>query len=110
MPIKLATDWSAFDDDANSFDPNDVMRDLGNVSGWIRQNIEHNGSEQLDDEGAPMFKNYGQATIAVFMHSFVYCEILRMLLSAMFQLDQGDITEEQFHHEIDERMAAMEQI
>jgi hypothetical protein len=44
------------------------------------------------------------------MHSFVYCEMLRMLLSAMFQLDQGDITEEQFHHEIDERMAAMEKL
>ena len=99
-----------FSDDANSFDPNYVMRDLGNVSGWIRQNIENNGSEQLDDEGAPMFKSYGHATISVFMHTFVYCEILRMLLSAMFQLDQGDITEEQFHHEIDERMQAMEKL
>ena len=99
-----------FLEDSNSFDPNNVMRDLGNVSGWIRQNIEHNGSEQLDDEGAPMFNNYGQATIGVMMHSFVYCEILRMLLSVMFQLDQQDITEEQFHHEIDERMATMEQL
>ena len=99
-----------FLEDSNLFDPNDVMRDLANVSGWIRQNIEHNGSEQLDDEGAPMFKSYGQATIAVMMRSFVYCEMLRMLLSAMFQLDQQDITEEQFHHEIDEKMALIGQL
>lgn len=88
-------------------DPNDFVESLDEFAGWTLSQLENNGSDEIDDEGRPMFANYGTATQSVLAMAFAYTRILRILSDCLFKLNQGDFTEEHFHHEIE---IAMEQL
>ena len=68
------------------------------------QLIENNGSGEIDDEGAPMFRQYSPATLAAIASALAYAKLLRMIAGCIFTLQQGDISEQMFHREIEEAL------
>jgi hypothetical protein len=117
MPMKpeLAKDWKYWEGFADGqkdmeiqintqndqLNPNDFIHSLDMFSMWILSQIRNNGSDEINDEGAPMFANYGEATQAAFATTIAYSRILRTMAACLFKLNQGDFTEEHFHHEMD---------
>jgi hypothetical protein len=113
MPVTKSTDyWQGFADgqrdiesqidiESDQLNPNDFIHSLDMFSGWLLSQIENNGSDELDDEGAPIFANYGTATEAAFATTLAYSRVLRTMAACLFKLNQGDFTEEHFHHEMD---------
>jgi hypothetical protein len=85
----------------DQLNPNDFIHSLDLFAGWLIGLIQNNGSDEIDDEGAPMFANYGTATQAAFATTIAYARVLRTMAACLFKLNQGDFTEEHFHHEMD---------
>ena len=92
---------SQIDTQNDQLNPNDFIHSLDMFSMWILSQIRNNGSDEINDEGAPMFANYGEATQAAFATTIAYSRILRTMAACLFKLNQGDFTEEHFHHEMD---------
>jgi hypothetical protein len=92
---------SQIDTQNDQLNPNDFIQSLDLFSAWLLSQIENNGSDELNEEGAPMFANYGEATQAAFAATIAYARVLRTMAACLFKLNQGDFTEEHFHHEMD---------
>lgn len=92
---------SQMDIENDQLDPNDFIQSLDLFSGWLFSQIRNNGSDEINEEGAPMFANYGTATQAAFATTIAYARVLRTMAACLFKLNQGDFTEEHFHHEMD---------
>jgi hypothetical protein len=113
MPVTKSTEyWQGFADgqkdmekqidmESDQLNPNDFIQSLDMFSGWLLSQIHNNGSDELDEEGAPMFANYGTATQAALATTLAYSRVLRTMAACLFKLNQGDFTEEHFHHEMD---------
>jgi hypothetical protein len=113
MPVTKSTDyWQGFTDgqrdmesqidtENDQLNPNDFIQSLDMFSGWLMGLIQNNGSDEINEEGAPMFANYGEATQAAFATTIAYARVLRTMAACLFKLNQGDFTEEHFHHEMD---------
>jgi hypothetical protein len=85
---------------ADSINPNEFVHSLDLFAGWLLALLENNGSEEIGENGAPMFADYGQATQAMLATAFAYTRLLRITSACIFKLNQGDFTEEHFHHEL----------
>ncbi len=81
--------------------PNDFIHSIDLFSMWILQQLKNNGSDEIGEDGAPMFNNYGEATQAAFATTLAYARVMRIMAACLFKLNQGDFTEEHFHHEMD---------
>jgi hypothetical protein len=92
---------SQIDMENDQLNPNDFIQSLDLFSLWMLSQIRNNGSDELNEDGAPMFKNYGMATQAAFATTIAYARVLRTMAACLFKLNQGDFTEEHFHHEMD---------
>ena len=113
MPVTKTTDyWEGFADgqkdmesqidmENDQLNPNDFIQSLDMFSMWILSQIRNNGSDEINEEGAPMFANYGTATQAALATTIAYARVLRTMAACLFKLNQGDFTEEHFHHEMD---------
>lgn len=88
------------DIEEHSIEPNEFVHSLDLYSGWLMGLIQNNGSDEIDDEGAPIYANYSAATIAGIAAAFTYARLLRVVSACIFRLNQGDFTEEHFHHEL----------
>ena len=95
--------------DDTEFDPNEFIENLDMVASWLHEILVNNGSNELNDEGGLAYKNYEPATQTAIASAFAYARILRVLSAEIFQLHQGDMSEEQFHHSIDEGMDKLEE-
>ena len=84
-----------------AIDANEFVQGLDIFAAWAMQLIENNGSTEIDEEGAPMFKNYTPGTLAAFASAMAYAKLLRMIAACIFMLNQGDVSEQEFHREID---------
>jgi hypothetical protein len=85
----------------DQLDPNNFIQSLDMFSMWLLSQIRNNGSDEINEEGAPMFANYSTATQAAFATTIAYARVLRTMAACLFKLNQGDFTEEHFHHEMD---------
>jgi hypothetical protein len=92
---------SQIDTQNDQLNPNDFIQSLDLFSAWLLSQIENNGSDEINEEGAPMFANYGESTQAAFATTIAYARVLRTMAACLFKLNQGDFTEEHFHHEMD---------
>jgi hypothetical protein len=92
---------SQIDMENEQLNPNDFIQNLDMFSMWIFSQIRNNGSDEINEEGAPIFANYGEATQAAFATTIAYSRVLRTMAACLFKLNQGDFTEEHFHHEMD---------
>jgi hypothetical protein len=92
---------SQIDMENDHLNPNDFIQSLDLFSLWLLSQISNNGSDEINEEGAPMFANYGEATQAAFATTIAYARVLRTMAACLFKLNQGDFTEEHFHHEMD---------
>jgi hypothetical protein len=115
MKPELAKDWkywegfadgqkdmeSQIDMENDQLNPNDFIQNLDMFSAWLLSQIRNNGSDDINEEGAPIFANYGEATQAAFATTIAYSRVLRTMAACLFKLNQGDFTEEHFHHEMD---------
>jgi hypothetical protein len=115
MKPELAKDWkywegftdgqrdmeSQIEMENDQLNPNNFIHSLDMFSMWLLSQIRNNGSDEINDEGAPMFANYGEATQAAFATTIAYARVLRTMAACLFKLNQGDFTEEHFHHEMD---------
>ena len=90
------------------FDPNRFAQDLETFADWTMQLIENNGSNEIDDEGAPMFSDYSPATLSAIAAALAYAKLLRMVSACIFRLNQGDYSEQMFHREIDNALNALD--
>lgn len=89
------------DMEGDRLNPNEFIHNLDLFSMWLLSQIRNNGSDELNDEGAPIFANYGTATQAALATTVAYARVLRTMAACLFKLNQGDFTEEHFHHEMD---------
>ena len=89
-------------------DPNKFVQDLDAFASWTMSLIEHNGSTEIDEEGAPMFKNYTPGTLAAIASAMAYARLLRMIAACIFMLNQGDYSEQIFHREIENALNMLE--
>lgn len=94
--------------ETETINPNEFVHNLDLFAGWLLGQIENNGSEEIGDDGAPMFKDYGTATQAVLIASFAKTRLLRSVAACIFKLNQGDFTEEHFHHELSHAMQQLD--
>jgi hypothetical protein len=90
-------------------EPNEFIHKLDLYSGWLMGLIQNNGSDEIDDEGAPIYANYSDSTIAGIAAAFTYARLLRVVSACIFRLNQKDFTEEHFHHELNHALHMMEQ-
>jgi len=95
--------------DDTEFDPNEFIDSLDMMAAWLHETLVNNGSDELNDEGGLTYQDYELATQTAIASAFAYSRILRVLSAEIFQLHQGDISEEQFHHAIDEGMDRLEE-
>ena len=96
------------DIEEHSIDPNDFINSLDLYAGWLMGLIQNNGSDEIDEEGAPIYANYSDATIAGIAAAFTYARLLRVVSACIFRLNQGDFTEEHFHHELNHALHMLE--
>jgi hypothetical protein len=115
MKPELAKDWkywegfadgqrdmeSQIDTENDQLNPNDFIHSLDMFSMWLLSQIHNNGRQKIIEEGGPMFANSCTATQAAFATTIAYARVLRTMASCLFKLNQGDFTEEHFHHEMD---------
>ena len=92
---------SQIDTQKDHLNPNDFIQNLDMFSVWLLSQIRNNGSDEINEEGAPIFANYGTATQAAFATTIAYSRVLRTMAACLFKLNQGDFTEEHFNHEMD---------
>jgi hypothetical protein len=92
----------------DGLDPNQLIENLSMMAIWTHDLLRNNGSDELNDEGGLAYRDYKPATQTAIASAFAYTRILHVLSSAIFALNQGDISEEQFHHAIDEGMNELE--
>lgn len=121
MPVTKSTDyWDGFADgqrdmetqhaqETDTINPNEFVHSLDLFAGWLMGMIQNNGSDELNDEGAPMFANYSEPTIAMIISAFAHARLLRVVSACIFKLNQGDFTEEHFHHELNNAMDRLDQ-
>jgi hypothetical protein len=95
-------------DENDGLDPNQFIDNLNMMAIWTHDLLKNNGSNELNDEGGPAYRDYEPATQTTIASAFAYARILHVLSAAIFALNQGDISEEQFHHAIDEGMNELE--
>ena len=93
----------------HSLDPNELVHSLDLFAGWLLGLIDNNGSDEIDDEGGPKHAHYSEATMTMLAMAFAQARLLRVLAACIFRLNQGDFSEEHFHHEIDEAMEKMDE-
>jgi hypothetical protein len=91
------------------FSPNRFVDDLETFAEAMMYMIENNGRTELNDEGAPMFQSYGPATLAAFASALAYAKLLKAISSCIFQLNQGDFSEQVFHREIENALDMMDE-
>lgn len=94
--------------EVDSINPNEFVHSLDLFGGWLMTILKNNGSEEIGDDGAPMFADYGSATQAAIATTFAYVRLVRVLSACIFKLNKGDFTEEHFHHELEHCMNRME--
>ena len=94
--------------ETDTINPNEFVHSLDLFAGWLLTLIENNGSDEIDDEGKPIFANYGNATQAMMATAFAYTRLLRIASACIFKLNQGDFTEEHFHHELSHAMQQLD--
>lgn len=120
MSVKSEEYWQGFADgqrdmeiqhaqEADTINPNEFIHSLDLFAGWLMGVIQNNGSDEIDDEGAPIFANYSQPTIAMIISAFAHARLLRVVSACIFKLNQGDFTEEHFHHELGIAMDRLDQ-
>jgi hypothetical protein len=97
------------DIEESHIEPNEFIHKLDLYAGWLMGLIQNNGSNEIDDEGAPIYANYSDATIAGIAAAFTYARLLRVVSACIFRLNQRDFTEEHFHHELNHALNMMEQ-
>ena len=85
-----------------SFDPNEFMKSHDQFMRYICDIENNNGSTELDEEGAPKYRNFSKATMRLLMFVLSQCSSIRVIAPQFFLLKQGDITEEQFHNKVTE--------
>lgn len=95
--------------DNQGLDPNRMVEDLDKFSGWVLNLLENNGSDEIDEEGAPLYANYSSSTQAMLAMAFAQARLVRIISACTFRLHQGDFSEEQFHHAIEEAMDKLEE-
>ena len=95
-------------DKQDGLDPNQLIDHLEMMAIWTHDILRNNGSDELNEEGGLAYRDYEPATQTAIASAFAYARILRVLSAAIFELHQGDISEEQFHHAIDEGMNELE--
>lgn len=122
MKPELAKDWKYWegfadgqrdmekqiDVEKNSLDPNQFIGNLDTFTGWVLQLLENNGSNEVNEEGGLAYQHYGPATMTTLAMAFAQARLLRVLSACIFRLNQGDFTEEQFHHEIEEAIELLD--
>jgi len=96
-------------DEQDGLDPVQLINNLDMFAIWTHDLLRNNGSDELNDEGGLKYRDYEPATMTVIASAFAYARILHVLSAAIFVLHQGDISEEQFHHAIDEGMNRLEE-
>ena len=96
-------------DEQDGLDANQLIDNLDRMARWTHEILRNNGSNELNDEGGLKYRNYEPATQTAIASAFAYARILHVLSAAIFVLHQGDISEEQFHHAIDEGMNRLEE-
>ena len=95
--------------DKSGLDPNKLISNLDMMSGWLLGLIKNNGSQELSDEGGPIYANYSEETMAAMVAAFSHSRCLRVMSACIFRLNQGDFSEEQFHHAIEQGLDMLEQ-
>lgn len=95
--------------ESDGLDPNQLIENLNMMAAWTREILANNGSDEVNDEGGLAYRHYRSETQTVIASAFAYARILHVLSAAIFALHQGDISEEQFHHAIDEGMNILEE-
>ena len=90
--------------ESETINPNEFVHSLDLFAQWLLTLLSNNGSDEIDDEGKPIFADYGQATQAMFATTFAYTRLLRITSACIFKLNQGDFSEEHFHHELAHEM------
>jgi hypothetical protein len=95
--------------ECHGLDPNQLIDNLDMMARWTHEILKNNGSDELNDEGGLKYRDYEPATQTAIASAFAYARILHVLSAAIFVLHQGDISEEQFHHAIDEGMSRLEE-
>lgn len=88
--------------------PNDLIEQLEALAVWTRQTIERNESEDLTEDCQPIGRNYSQETMETFSMVFGHAQLLHTLARHALMLWQGDLSEEQFHHGIDNELEQIE--
>ena len=96
-------------DGQDGLDANQLIDNLEMMARWTHEILRNNGSDELNDEGGLKYRDYEPATQTAIASAFAYARILHVLSAAIFVLHQGDISEEQFHHAIDEGMNRLEE-
>lgn len=96
-------------DGQDGLDANQLIENLDMMARWTHEILKNNGSDELNDEGGLKYRDYEPATQTAIASAFAYARILHVLSAAIFVLHQGDISEEQFHHAIDEGMNRLEE-
>ena len=96
-------------DGQDGLDANQLIDNLEMMARWTHEILKNNGSDELNDEGGLKYRDYEPATQTAIASAFAYARILHVLSAAIFVLHQGDISEEQFHHAIDEGMNRLEE-
>ena len=96
-------------DGQDGLDANQLINNLDMMARWTHEILRNNGSDELNEEGGLKYRNYEPATQTAIASAFAYARILHVLSAAIFVLHQGDISEEQFHHAIDEGMNRLEE-
>ena len=94
--------------DNQSLDPNHFIHSLDMFAGWTLSLIHNNGDDEIDDEGAPIHANYSPATLTSIALALAYSRLVRVVAACIFKLHQGDLSEEQFHHEMDEALEMLD--
>ena len=95
--------------DNSGLDPNRLISDLDMMSGWLLGLMKNNGSKELSDEGGLIYANYSNETIAAMVAAFSHAKLLRVMSACIFRLNQGDLSEEQFHHTLEQALDMVEQ-
>ena len=95
-------------DNIRSLDPNEAIEKIDTLAGWLLEIMANNGSDELNEEGGFAYQHYSPATMTAIASAFAYARLLRMISANIFQLHQGDLTEEQFHHALEEEADKLE--
>lgn len=94
--------------ESDGLDPNELIENLNMMAAWTHEILVNNGSDELNEEGGLAYRHYRPETQTVIASAFAYARILHVLSAAIFALHQNDISEEQFHHAIDEGINQLE--